>query len=169
MKKALVIVDMQNDFITGSLENKAAELLLTDMVNYIKAWDGDLIFTRDTHQSDYMETQEGKNLPVPHCIEGTDGWQIADELKEFANSAEVIDKPTFGSTRLAQLIAERGYEEVVFAGVCTGICVISNVLLAKAFSTETKVSVVENLCACVTPDTHMHAIEAMKTCQVNII
>lgn len=169
MKKALVIVDMQNDFITGSLENKAAELLLTDMVNYIKTWDGDLIFTRDTHQSDYMETQEGKNLPVPHCIEGTDGWQIADELKEFANSAEVIDKPTFGSTRLAQLIAERGYEEVVFAGVCTGICVISNVLLAKAFSTETKVSVVENLCACVTPDTHMHAIEAMKTCQVNII
>lgn len=169
MKKLLVVVDMQNDFITGSLGNPSAEKLIPDMVKYIEDWDGDLVFTRDTHQENYMDTQEGKNLPVPHCIEGTEGWQIAEALLPYTEKAKIFDKPTFGSTKLAEYISEKQYEEVVFTGVCTGICVISNVLLTKAFCTETKVSVVENLCACVTEETHMHAIEAMKTCQVKVI
>ncbi len=167
--KALVVVDMQKDFINGALGSPAAEAIIPEMVKMLDSWDGDLIFTRDTHFDNYMETQEGKNLPVPHCIKGTDGWEIAAELKNYAQKAVIFDKPTFGSTELAAYLREKNFEEVTFIGVCTGICVISNVLLAKAFCTEMKVKVIANLCACVSEESHMHALEAMKTCQVSVI
>jgi len=168
MKKLLVVVDMQNDFVTGALANTEAQKIVSDINNYVKNFDGDVAFTRDTHQANYMETQEGSKLPVPHCIEGTDGWQIVSGIDIPANSV-VFDKPTFGSVDLANFIKGHGYDEVEFCGVCTGICVISNVALAKAFCPETTVKVIERLCACVTPDTHKTAIEAMKTFQVDIV
>ena len=115
-----------------------------------------------------METQEGNKLPVPHCIWNTDGWQIVSGIEVPAN-AKIFDKPTFGSVNLATYIKDNAYDEVVFCGVCTGICVISNVALVKAFCPETKVIVLENLCACVTPESHKTAIEAMKTFQVDIV
>ncbi len=167
-KKLLVVVDMQNDFVTGALANKDAEKIVSDINDKVKFFDGDVVFTRDTHFTNYMETQEGNKLPVPHCIWNTDGWQIVSGIEVPAN-AKIFDKPTFGSVNLATYIKDNGYDEVVFCGVCTGICVISNVALVKAFCPETKVIVLENLCACVTPESHKTAIEAMKTFQVDIV
>lgn len=167
MKKTLIVVDMQNDFINGSLGTKEAELI----VPYVKAKiaeyqkNGDqIIFTRDTHQRDYLQTQEGRNLPVEHCIEGTHGWEISKEvdLPECLH----LDKVTFGSKDLYQHISG---EETELIGLCTGICVISNALLLKAFYPEMKITVDASCCACVTPDSHKNALEAMKLCQINII
>ena len=167
-KKLLVVVDMQNDFVTGALANKDAEKIVSDINDKVKFFDGDVVFTRDTHFTNYMETQEGNKLPVPHCIWNTEGWQIVSGI-EVPTNAKIFDKPTFGSVNLATYIKDNGYDEVVFCGVCTGICVISNVALVKAFCPETKVIVLENLCACVTPESHKTAIEAMKTFQVDIV
>ena len=170
MKKLLVVVDMQNDFVTGALANADAQKIIPDMVEYLKNFDGDIVFTRDTHQTNYMDTQEGKKLPVPHCIQGTECWQIVPELREFIKDENhVFDKPTFGSTGLAAAIRYFNPDEIYFCGVCTGICVISNVALAKANYPEIPVKAIENLCACVTPETHKTAIDAMKTFQVDIV
>lgn len=169
MKKVIVVIDMQKDFVTGCLGSKEAQNIVKPMVEYLNTWDGDIVFTRDTHKDNYMETQEGKNLPVPHCIENTDGWNIIEELKPFMNSnVKIFNKPTFGSLELASYLKEKEYEEITFVGVCTGICVISNALLMKANMTETKINVIEKLCACVTPESHKTAINAMRLCQVLI-
>lgn len=168
MKKLLVVVDMQNDFVTGTLANTEAQKIVSDINDYVKNFDGEVVFTRDTHQLNYMETQEGSKLPVVHCIEGTEGWQIVDGI-DVPSNANIFNKPTFGSVDLANYIKNNGFDYVEFCGVCTGICVISNVALAKAFCPETTVKVIERLCACVTPDTHRTAIDAMKTFQVDII
>lgn len=167
-KKLLVVVDMQNDFVTGALANIYAQKIVGDINDYIKNFDGEVVFTRDTHQPNYMETQEGSKLPFVHCIEGTEGWQIVDEIDIPAN-ANIFNKPTFGSVDLANYIKNNGFDCVEFCGVCTGICVISNVALVKAFCPEVTVKVIERLCACVTPDTHKTAIDAMKTFQVDVI
>ena len=169
MKKLLVVVDMQNDFVTGALPNERAQKFLPDMVEYVKNFQGDVVFTRDTHEENYMNTQEGKNLPVPHCIRNTEGWQIVPELRPYAK--QIFDKPTFGSTKLGiwlTCLAEP-YDEIYFCGVCTGICVINNVSIVKAYCPETPVKVLANLCACVTPETHQNALEAMKVFQVEVI
>lgn len=167
MNKLLVIVDMQNDFIDGVLGTKEAQAIVDDIVEYAKNFDGKVVATRDTHTENYMNTQEGKNLPVPHCIENTNGWEINDKIKPYVQ--EYIDKYTFGSTRLADMILKNQYDVVELCGVCTGICVISNALLIKAVNPEIPIIVHENLCACVTPDTHKTAIEAMKLCQIKIV
>ena len=168
MKKLLVIVDMQNDFITGALANTDAQKIVSDIDEYIKNFDGYVAFTRDTHQSNYMETQEGKKLPVPHCIEGSEGWKITDKITQ-PETAVIFNKNTFGSIDLAKYIKQVGFDYVEFCGVCTGICVINNVALTKAYCPETDIKVIERLCACVTPESHKTAIEAMKTFQVDII
>lgn len=167
-KRLLVVVDMQNDFTTGALANADAAKIIPEINDYVKNFEGDVAFTRDTHKTNYMSTQEGKKLPVPHCIEGTDGWQIVSGINIPVGSV-TFNKPTFGSVDLANYIKEHKYDEVEFCGTCTGICVISNVSLVKAFCPETKVKVIERLCACVTPASHNTAIEAMKTFQVDII
>ena len=178
MRKILVIVDMQNDFITGALGNAECEASVQEVVNVIKNNKYDNIFlTRDTHHDNYMETQEGKNLPVPHCIENTEGWEIVDAVKEAVNSYDsakinVIDKPTFGSIELGESLAEIYHKEdaiIDFCGVCTGICVISNVMIAKANCPEAEIRVHEKACACVTPESHKNAIDAMKLCQIGIL
>lgn len=159
---------MQNDFVTGCLGTKEAQEIVPAMAEYVKNYDGSVVFTQDTHFENYMETQEGKKLPVPHCIKNTQGWEIVPELKEFAAQCKVFEKPTFGSTDLARFLADENPEEVEFIGVCTGICVLSNATLLKAFAPEIPIKVNAKLCACVTPATHETALAAMQTCQIEI-
>lgn len=168
MKNLLIVVDMQNDFITGALGTREAQAILPDVTALVSGWDGPVAFTRDTHTPDYLNTQEGRNLPVPHCIRDTPGWQIADPLRPFAEQAAVFDKPSFGSPELAAWCREQAPDTITLCGVCTGICVISNALLVKAALPETPVRVIAHCCACVIPQSHDTALAAMKLCQVAI-
>lgn len=169
MNKLLIVVDMQKDFVTGVLGTKEAQEIVPAMIDYIQNFDGKIIFTRDTHDENYLNTQEGQKLPVVHCIKGTDGWEIISELQPFIKDNDVYDKPTFGSLALADALRNNVYSEIQLCGVCTGICVISNAMLAKAAQPDTPVKVLSKLCACVTPESHNTALEAMKTCQIDII
>ena len=170
--KYLVVVDMQNDFITGSLGTKEAEAILPKVIEKVKNFDGTIIYTKDTHQADYMATQEGKNLPVKHCIEGSRGWMLADELEKLSAGHKVFNKPTFGSTELAKYLVEENakeeIEEIELCGLCTDICVISNAFVIKANLTEVPVTVDASCCAGVTPESHLNALAAMKMCQVAV-
>ena len=173
MKKLLFVIDMQNDFIDGALGTKEAQSILPAVIERVRSFDGDVIFTRDTHFDDYMETQEGKNLPVPHCIKGTPGWELAPELEKLRQerNAPVFDKLTFGCKDLPAYLAEHypeGLESAELIGVCTDICVISNALLVKVFFPELPVSVTASLCAGVSPQSHENALEAMKMCQITV-
>ena len=167
--KYLIVVDMQKDFINGSLGSKLAEKIVPEVVEKVKNFDGKVIFTRDTHFADYMQTQEGKKLPVPHCIKDTDGWQICDELKDYAN--DVVDKITFGSVDLPGILKDYGNEidEIELCGLCTDICVISNAMILKASFPETKIVVDGKCCAGVSVESHKTALEAMKAVQIEII
>ena len=175
MKNVLIVVDMQNDFIDGSLGTKEAVVTVSNVVEEIGR-DYDLVIcTRDTHHEDYLETNEGKHLPVVHCIEGTEGWQIRDEVAEAAEKTGrsfIINKPTFGSEEMIVFLKEKDQEEkissVTLVGLCTDICVISNALMVKAAFPEIRVAVKENCCAGVTPQTHDAAITSMKMCQIEI-
>ncbi len=169
--KVLCVIDMQNDFIDGALGTKEAEAITDNVKAKIEAYrrNGDrVIFTRDTHFDNYMETQEGRNLPVPHCIKDSDGWQISEKLP--VGNSTVIDKPSFGSVELGDFIAGLdGVEAVELVGLCTDICVISNAMIIKAKLPEIKVSVDSQCCAGVTPQSHNNALEAMKMCQIEIL
>lgn len=171
MKKLLIVVDMQNDFIDGALGTKEAQAILPNVKKKIEKYrkaSNDVIFTRDTHEENYLHSQEGKNLPVEHCIKNTNGWEISQEL-DTKNSV-IIDKPTFGSVRLMSLITNNYHDaEFELVGLCTDICVISNAIMLKANLPEAKVSVDAACCAGVSPETHNNALEAMKMCQINII
>lgn len=167
--KYLIVVDMQNDFIDGALGTAEAVSIVPYVKSVIENFDGKVIFTRDTHFENYMETQEGKNLPVPHCIKGTDGWQIRAEL-DALRKTEAIDKVTFGSKDLVQILKNEGdIESITFVGLCTDICVISNVMIVKAFYPEIPLIVDAKACAGVTPESHTNALNAMKMCQVTVI
>lgn len=164
----LIVVDMQNDFIAGSLGTAEAQAIVGNVAEKIKNFNGKVIFTRDTHEDNYMDTQEGRNLPVSHCIIGTEGWQIHSDLLPYAK--DIIDKPTFGSVTLAHLIsAMNNVESITLVGICTDICVISNAMLLKAFMPEVPITVDASCCAGVTPESHKNALAAMKCCQINII
>lgn len=186
--KILVVVDIQNDFIDGALGSPEAQAIVPNVVNKIKSCDSNtlVLLTKDTHYSNYMDTLEGKKLPIPHCIEGTYGWSLNNEVsnavKDFSgclySDFDIINsriiKNTFGSTRLAQLLTKaiaNGDEinSIELVGVCTDICVISNALLLKAFFPEIPITVDASCCAGVTPESHKNAIEAMKMCQIDII
>lgn len=162
--KYLIVVDMQEDFITGSLGSKMAEAIVPNVVEKVKNFDGKVIFTRDTHFADYMQTQEGKNLPVEHCIKDTDGWQICDELKPYVN--DVVDKTTFGSVDLPKMVEDA--DEIELCGLCTDICVISNAMILKATYPEVKITVDSNCCAGVSVESHNTAIDAMKAVQIEV-
>ena len=173
MQKILIVVDMQNDFIDGALGTPEAVAILPNVKNKIETFDGKVIFTRDTHTDDYMNTAEGKNLPVPHCIKDTHGWQIADALLPYTKDAIIIDKPTFGSIALAELLQKedqnKAIDEVTLIGLCTDICVISNAMLVKAALPEITVSVDASCCAGVSPESHERALAAMQVCQIKIL
>ncbi len=174
MKKYLVVVDMQNDFVDGALGTNQARAIIPSAVEKIKGFDGDIFATFDTHFDDYMETAEGKKLPVPHCIKGTGGWQLNKEIlaalseKGFTS----VEKYTFGSVDLPEIIktAADGEEFTVeLIGLCTDICVISNALLLKANFPEAAIAVDEKCCAGVTPEKHNAAVEIMKSCHIDIM
>ncbi|MDO4459581.1 MAG: isochorismatase family cysteine hydrolase [Clostridia bacterium] len=171
MSRYLIVVDMQNDFITGALGSSEAQAIVPNVVEKVKNFGGRVVFTRDSHGSDYMDTEEGRNLPVMHCVEGTHGWEICDELKQYAGV--VLNKPSFGARRLGEILAAAEYsehiEEITFVGLCTDICVISNAMLVKAFVPESKIIVDASCCAGVSPESHKTALEAMKACQIEII
>ena len=172
MKNILIVVDMQNDFIDGALGTREAVAIVPKVEEKIREFDGEVFFTRDTHETCYLETQEGKNLPVPHCIRETEGWQIRREL-DALRKTEPIDKETFGSRELAEKLAALNDKEevgsITLVGLCTDICVISNALLIKAYLPEVPISVDAACCAGVTPESHENALKAMEMCQIRII
>lgn len=174
MKKVLVVVDMQNDFVDGALGTKEAVGIVDNVVSKIKNFDGRIFVTLDTHQDNYMETAEGKKLPVPHCIKATTGWQLNEKVKAALSDKDykTLEKGTFGSTDLVNEIREiKGKDEIEieFVGLCTDICVVSNVLLLKAYFPEEKLTVDAGCCAGVTPKTHEAALETMKMCQIDVV
>ena len=172
MQNILLVIDMQNDFIDGALGTPEAVAIVPKVREKIRSFDGTVLFTRDTHGENYMETQEGKNLPVPHCIRGTEGWQIRPELEEL-RVTEPIDKGTFGSDELGKILRDLNDENpigsITVIGLCTDICVISNALLAKAFLPEVPIEVDASCCAGVTPESHENALKAMASCQIRIV
>lgn len=173
MKKLLVLVDIQNDFVDGSLGTSEAVAIVPNVEKKIVEWDGEIACTMDTHNEDYLMTSEGKKLPVPHCIKESGGWQINDRVcvavKTSKKNVKVFTKETFGSTELADYISSEGFDHIEFVGLCTDICVISNALLAKAASPESTIVVDASCCAGVTPQSHRNALNAMKSCQIDII
>ena len=172
MKKLLIVVDMQNDFIDGSLANPGAQAIVAPMAELIKKWDGDIIFTMDSHTDDYLETMEGKYLPIKHCIMGREGWRVNQTLVDASlglideHGIDYILKPTFGykDWNLAM-----PYDEIYICGTCTDICVVSNALILKAKYPEIPIKVYGNLCAGVTKEKHEAALEVMRSCQVEVI
>ena len=174
MKKLLIVVDMQKDFVDGALGSKEAVAIVENVVQKINCLDGDIIVTYDTHGENYMQTQEGANLPVPHCIKGTAGWELDAQVQKAleGKTYKAIEKPTFGSTQLPEYI-RANYDptqlEIQLIGLCTDICVVSNALLLKANFLDAKVSVDASCCAGVTVESHLAALTTMKMCQVAVI
>ncbi len=178
--KILVVVDMQNDFVDGALGTKEAVGIVPKVAERIQDFDGKVFYTRDTHEEDYLDTQEGKQLPVRHCIRGTAGWELCPEIKRLQEEADaqVIDKPSFGSIELGYAIrtylmdetvlSEDRMDSVTLVGLCTDICVISNAMILKAFFPEVPVIVDAACCAGVTNERHRNALEAMKMCQIQV-
>ena len=173
MRKILLVIDMQNDFINGALGTPEAEAIVGRVAEEIRKYPTEnVIATRDTHTEDYLNTQEGRKLPVVHCVRGTPGWDLHPEIAAALKGAAVIDKPTFGSRELAEklsLLSEQDNLEVTLAGLCTDICVVSNALLIKAFLPETPVRVIVDCCAGVTPESHQAALDTMRMCQIEIV
>ena len=173
MTDYLIVVDMQKDFVDGAVGTSEAMAIVPAVKKRIEeAIDkGEkVIFTRDTHEDKYLQTQEGKNLPVPHCIKGSEGWEIIPELRDYADKNVIFDKPTFGSRKLGEYLSEqKDVGKITVIGLCTDICVISNALLIKAFLPETPISVEKACCAGVTPESHERALLTMQSCQIKVI
>jgi nicotinamidase-related amidase len=174
MSRVLIVVDMQKDFIDGALGTKEAQAIVPAVLDKIRKHEGITIYTRDTHHKEYLSTQEGHNLPVAHCIEGTPGWELQKDIGQLAESGKsrIFNKATFGSDRLvgylAELYEKENIEEIELVGLCTDICVISNAMTIKTFLPEVKLAVDAACCAGVTPESHRNALEAMKMCQVEV-
>ncbi len=173
MKNVLVVVDIQNDFVDGALGTPEAVSIVDNAVEKIKAFDGEIIVTFDTHSDDYLNTSEGEKLPVEHCIKGTDGWKLNEKIAEALKDKEYIcvEKPTFGSVKLPEIIKNIVCDDnfsVELIGLCTDICVVSNALVIKANFPEIQISVDSSCCAGVTPESHNAALLTMKMCQINV-
>lgn len=170
MKKALIVVDMQNDFIDGALGSIEAQGIVEKVREKIEGFDGEVVFTLDTHDEDYLGTQEGKKLPVSHCIKGTNGWEIHPRLKGFVKNQ--IEKPTFGAVNLPGFLFDLlgGEPEMLeLVGLCTDICVILNAMLLKAAFPETEIVVDSGCCAGVTPESHKTALDSMQAVQIEVL
>ena len=173
MKKLLIVVDMQNDFIDGSLGTKEAQAIVPKVIDKIKNWEGEIIVTQDTHYDNYLETREGKYLPVKHCIKGTIGHKVNEDifdalLKHNRNFA-YLNKITFGSTALPEIIKGQNFKHIELIGLCTDICVVSNAMLLKAHYPEINIAVDASCCAGVTPEKHQAALEVMRSCQIEVV
>lgn len=176
MQRLLIVIDMQNDFIDGSLGTIEAQAIVPNVINRITTFDGPVIFTRDTHTAEYLSTAEGKKLPVEHCIKDSWGWELNHEIEEFRKrtNAPVIDKFTFGSRDLPAYISSKivsfgGISSIILCGLCTDICVISNALILKSFFPEIPIVVDSSCCAGVTRESHENALKAMAMCQIEVV
>ncbi len=171
MKKILIVIDMQNDFIDGSLGTPEAQEIVESVKAKIRSYPPEAVFaTMDTHRPDYLSTQEGRMLPVEHCNKGTDGWNIRPDIAALLTKATIFEKPTFGSVHLAKAVSKmKDLEEIEFVGLCTDICVVSNALMLKAFLPEVTIRVDAKCCAGVTPEKHRAALETMRSCQIEIV
>ena len=174
MEKILIVVDMQKDFVDGALGTKEAQGIVDNVAAKIEGFEGRIFATLDTHHADYLETSEGKKLPVPHCVKDSDGWLLNEKILYALSEKNyrTIEKETFGSTKLAEEIgrvAAGGEVEIQLVGLCTDICVVSNALLLKAHFPEMKIAVDASCCAGVTPKTHEAALETMGMCQIDIL
>ena len=179
MKKLLIVVDMQNDFVDGALGTPEAQAIVPNIVDKIKNWGGDIICTRDTHPENYLSTREGRNLPVNHCIAGTNGHKINSDIMKALEDKNadkypeakdrILNKYTFGSTVLPETIRPFGYDYIELVGLCTDICVVSNAMILKAHFPEIDIAVDASCCAGVTPESHNAALTTMKMCQINIL
>ncbi len=165
----LLVIDLQNDFVDGALGNKGNDKIVKPIKNLVENFDGEVIFTRDTHDENYLESLEGSHLPVKHCIKNSKGWQIKIDTKNH----KIIDKPSFGSYELVEYLKKLNEKEkienIYMVGICTDICVLSNAILIKNALLNTEVTVIEDLCKATNEKNHKIALEAMKSCQVNII
>lgn len=175
-RKILIVVDMQNDFIDGALGTKEAQAIVPAAAARIRQCREEgyhIIATLDTHESDYLQTSEGQKLPVPHCIRGTEGWQLNPEIAAAAEGCMQLEKPTFGSIRLPGMVggfaAGGDRLTVELLGLCTDICVVSNALMLKAFYPEAELVVRADCCAGVTPEAHAAALQTMQSCQINVL
>ena len=175
MNKLLVIVDMQNDFVTGSLANPEAEKIVPGIVDLINKWDDEIVTTKDTHEDNYLDTQEGRRLPIRHCILGESGQKIVKDISDALqnNSQKYLSsfsytKDTFGSIFLGRFVKAYIYDEIYLCGTCTDICVISNAIMCKSFSPESRIVVLKDLCAGTTKENHENALKAMAQCQIDI-
>ena len=174
MKKNLIVVDMQNDFINGSLGTPEAVSIVPKVADKIRTFDGEIIVTKDTHFGDYLDSAEGKKLPVEHCIRGTEGWNLHPEIEEALSEKDyhTLEKLTFGSVDLPDMLFELTPDEEIsieLVGLCTDICVVSNALILKAFFPDVNISVDSSCCAGVTPESHESALDTMKSCQIDIL
>ena len=174
MKHFLVVVDIQNDFVDGALGTNEAQGIIDNCVSKIENFDGDIFVTYDTHTEDYLSTSEGKKLPVVHCVKDTHGWQLNDKIASALEGKDytAVEKPTFGSIKLPQLIADRVGDEdfdITLIGLCTDICVVSNALILKANFSEKEIYVDSACCAGVTVATHNSALDTMRSCQINVL
>ena len=173
MRKMLIVIDMQNDFIDGALGTKEAAAIVENVKNKIRSYpEEDVVATMDTHTDGYLNTQEGKYLPVPHCIRGTKGWELRADIAELLSGAKIYEKPTFGSAALAadlKALSDREEIELELIGLCTDICVVSNALLLKASMPEVRISVDAACCAGVTPKSHEAALQTMRACQIQLL
>ena len=173
MRKLLIVIDMQNDFIDAALGTKEAVAIVDAVKEKIRSYPAEnVIATMDTHAENYLKTQEVRNLPVVHCVKGTDGWQIRPEIADLLKGAKIYEKPTFGSTAMAADLREESEKEEIeleLIGLCTDICVVSNALLLKASMPEVKITVDAACCAGVTPEKHAAALETMRSCQIHVI
>ncbi len=171
MKRLLVVVDMQNDFIDGSLGTKEAQAILGAVEEKIRRYEedkeGEVVFTLDTHFANYLDTLEGKKLPVSHCIKDTEGWKLYPSLEQYPGKR--YEKSTFGCVSMARDLEKCEYERIEFVGVCTDVCVIANALIMRTVFPGTPIIVDASCCAGVTPEGHKNALEAMKACQIDIV
>lgn len=173
MKQFLIVVDLQKDFVDGALGTPEAVSIVPRVVEKIRQFSGEIFVTMDTHGTDYLQTSEGRHLPVPHCIRGTEGWQLNQAVAQAlaGKDCHVVEKPTFGSVQLPQLISQAVKGETFsleLVGLCTDICVVSNALLLKASFPEVPISVDAACCAGVTPQTHQAALDTMACCQIAV-
>lgn len=174
MSRLLVVVDMQNDFINGSLGTAEATRIVDNVVNKIKSFDGDVIYTKDTHTSEYLSTHEGRRLPVQHCQKGTDGWRLHPDIEKLFLDMQCrgFEKCGFGAKELPAWIEAtypEGLDEIELVGLCTDVCVLTNAIMLKVFFPETEITVDASCCAGISPEGHANALAAMKTCQINVI
>lgn len=174
MKHFLVVVDIQNDFVDGALGTKEAQSIIANSVNKIENFDGEIFVTLDTHFENYLETSEGKKLPVVHCVKGTKGFELNEKIaKALRNKTyTLVEKPTFGSLELPKLIREKAGDrefDVTLIGLCTDICVVSNALILKANFLDSEIYVDSSCCAGVSVATHNSALDTMRCCQINVI